>query len=321
VRSPPDLDSDLVIDAMSSRWGVDVRRLDYLPLGAGSHHWSADGDLRCFVTVDDLQLKVGSDFGDLGPVGEVLRGALGTAAALRAVGHGYVVAPVPCQDGDVMHVIDGRYALAVYPWISGDSYEWGDDLDRSWMSAIVDRLAELHSASTDQFAGTAVEDFELTGTRLIVPSSVEDWPDAGPLSRPGCQLLVLHREATLNRLAQFEELSASLRSDRMVVTHGEPHPGNTMLTTDGLVLIDWDTVKIAPPERDMWSIVDRDPTAEAAYLRCGGVELSRDVMDFYRLRWDLDDLCAYAHELAQPHATTPDSEHALSQIERYLTDE
>jgi spectinomycin phosphotransferase len=31
----------------------------------------------------------------------------------------------------------------------------------------------------------------------------------------------------------------------MVVTHGEPHPGNLIQTSAGLVLIDWDTVAVA----------------------------------------------------------------------------
>ena len=32
---------------------------------------------------------------------------------------------------------------------------------------------------------------------------------------------------------------------RMVLTHGEPHPGNTMRTVDGWRLIDWDTALVA----------------------------------------------------------------------------
>ena len=40
-----------------------------------------------------------------------------------------------------------------------------------------------------------------------------------------------------------------------VVTHGEPHPVNVMQTDAGRVLIDWDTVAIAPPERDLWMVI------------------------------------------------------------------
>ncbi len=40
------------------------------------------------------------------------------------------------------------------------------------------------------------------------------------------------------------------RQDRLVITHGEPHGGNVMTMSSGLVLVDWDTVLLAPPERD-----------------------------------------------------------------------
>ncbi len=35
----------------------------------------------------------------------------------------------------------------------------------------------------------------------------------------------------------------------MVLTHGEPHPGNTLMTNGGWVVVDWDTTLIA--ERDL----------------------------------------------------------------------
>ena len=41
----------------------------------------------------------------------------------------------------------------------------------------------------------------------------------------------------------------------MVITHGEPHPANLMLAAGRLALIDWDTVALAPPERDVSLII------------------------------------------------------------------
>ena len=53
----------------------------------------------------------------------------------------------------------------------------------------------------------------------------------------------------------------------VVLTHGEPHPGNTMRTEDGWRLIDWDTARIAPPERDLWSINPGDGSMLAGVHR------------------------------------------------------
>jgi thiamine kinase-like enzyme len=43
-------------------------------------------------------------------------------------------------------------------------------------------------------------------------------------------------------------------STAWVVTHGEPHPANVIRTPGGLKLIDWDTVQLAPAERDLWMV-------------------------------------------------------------------
>jgi hypothetical protein len=57
VLSPPtDLDPDAVVRVLT-HWGLREVRLLYLPVGFGSHHWSAcrGGGRRFFVTVDDLE--------------------------------------------------------------------------------------------------------------------------------------------------------------------------------------------------------------------------------------------------------------------------
>ena len=38
---------------------------------------------------------------------------------------------------------------------------------------------------------------------------------------------------------------------RFVVTHGEPHRGNTLVTDTGVVLVDRDICLLAPPERNV----------------------------------------------------------------------
>ncbi len=42
-------------------------------------------------------------------------------------------------------------------------------------------------------------------------------------------------------------------SGTVLLTHGEPHPGNAMLAADGWRLVDWDTALVAPLERDLWA--------------------------------------------------------------------
>ena len=109
-----------------------------------------------------------------------------------------------------------------------------------------------------------------------------------------------------------------------MVTHGEPHPGNVLLTPGGPLLIDWDTVRIAPPERDLW-LLTSDPFAPVPdtsdktlqrYAEATAHPISAPALSFYRQTWILDDLAAYLDNLRRPHTPGPDADAALT----YLTE-
>jgi spectinomycin phosphotransferase len=82
-------------------------------------------------------------------------------------------------------------------------------------------------------------------------------------------------------------------------------PGNILRAGGRRLLVDWDTVGLAVPERDLWWLDDRaDPSAVA----------------LYRLRWDLDDVSVFVEQFRSPHARTLDTEQAwaglLGHVER-----
>ena len=54
------------------------------------------------------------------------------------------------------------------------------------------------------------------------------------------------------------------------MTHGEPHAGNVMRTDEGRLLVDWDTVALAPPERDLWMLVVGGRRRSRALCPCDG---------------------------------------------------
>jgi spectinomycin phosphotransferase/16S rRNA (guanine(1405)-N(7))-methyltransferase len=96
---------------------------------------------------------------------------------------------------------------------------------------------------------------------------------------------------------------------RVVLTHGEPHPGNTMLTADGCwLLIDWDTALVAPPERDLWSLDSGDRTVLDAYASATGVTPRTLLLDLYRLRWDIADIAVDVSRFRRPHAGSVDDD-------------
>jgi spectinomycin phosphotransferase len=91
-------------------------------------------------------------------------------------------------------------------------------------------------------------------------------------------------------LRRFDELAVEVESNaEPVTTHGEPHPGNLIALQDRVVLVDWDTVALAPPERDLWMLDDGSTDSFARYSQATGKAVDSAAVTVYRLSWTLAD--------------------------------
>lgn len=75
-----------------------------------------------------------------------------------------------------------------------------------------------------------------------------------------------------------------------VATHGEPHHANQLVTRHGTVLVDWETLKLAPAERDLNGIGDGDPP----------------MLEMFDLEWRPGEINEYATWFAAPHIGSED---------------
>ena len=76
------------------------------------------------------------------------------------------------------------------------------------------------------------------------------------------------------------------------------------------MLIDWDTVGLAPPERDLWMVATETGAELRRYTELTGRPVDLAAIELYRLRWALDDLSCFVRDLRAPHRRTPGTEHA-----------
>jgi len=299
--------------ALAEGWRLHAASMEYVPEGGGSHHWKLTGDdgLRHFVTVDDLDNK--DWLGDTrGAVFKGLGRALGTAAALRyEVGLRFVAAPIAARDGELLRRLDDRYTVSVFPFLAGRSYPFGPYTDARLRGLALDMIAALHQ-STPAVHGRAPHHVPRFAGRGDLDAFLLDpdrpW-DGGPFSESARRLLVT-RTADLAQLAAgFDRLAgitAPARAGR-VITHGEPHPANLMSVGGRLVLIDWDTAALAPPERDVSLIATTSNEGIDRYQQATGRELDPAVITLYRLRWYLDDLASAIRMFRNRHRDTPDT--------------
>ena len=327
-----------LVHALADGWGLSAETLRYAPVGGGSYHWvatSGPGE-QWFVTVDDLD-----DKGWLGrtrpAVFAGLRAALDASVTLRReVGLGFVAAPVPALDSQSLRPLGDAHTVAVFPFLPGCPGEWDKPLTAPDLDELVAMLAALHRVDP-------------AAVRLQRREAELSWPDdlelalrelgrpwtGGPFAEPARELLagaagpVRRGLDTLDRWARAR-FSATPAAENLVITHGEPHPGNIIRVaaaadaaagpaSGAIMLIDWDTVGLAPPERDLWMVATETGAELQRYTELTGRPVDMAAIELYRLRWALDDLSCFVRDLRAPHRRTPGTEHAWQALQEIIT--
>ena len=312
--------------ALADGWGLSAGtlRLRYAPVGGGSYHWVVTGGPgeRWFVTVDDLDDK--GWLGQTRPaVFSGLRAALDAALWLRReAGLGFVAAPVPARDGQAVRPLGDAYAVAVFPYLSGSPGQWGVPLSGPDLDELVAMLAALHRVDPAAIRLPRREmglswrgDLEVALSELGRP-----WTGGGPFTEPARALLAGAAGQVRRGLCALDRWSSGPgAAANLVITHGEPHPGNIIRGGGGLMLIDWDTVALAPPERDLWMVATGTGDELRRYTELTGRPVDPTALELYRLRWALDDISCFVRDLRAPHRRTPGTEHAWQALETTIT--
>jgi spectinomycin phosphotransferase len=311
---PEEFDQNEMLRSLADGWGLKVTAVEYAGVGFGSYHWivdEADG-LRYFVTVDDLNHK--SWLGDTrNDVFDGLRGAFDTALALnRQARLGFVVAPLPTIEGETVRRVGRRHSVALFPYIQGRSFRFGDEPSFTDRAEVLDLLVELHGASPT-LCSAPRRGIGLPGRDGFEQALMQldsKW-SGGPFAEPARDWLASHAVDLRRLLDKFDRLAEGVRAanPELVITHGETHAGNFMRGDDRLVLVDWDTVGLAPPERDLWQAV-ADVDELARYAEATGRAVDAAALSLYRLGWDLSDVAEYVDVFRSPHSRTEDTEKA-----------
>ena len=329
LTPPADLPEALLVPALELHWGIRAASVRYRAVGWGSHHWAVSGEdgSRWFVTADELENKRLTQAEPLTAGFRRLRAALAAATDLRECGRNFVVAPVPAQDGEPLARVSSRFGVAVYPFVQGQSFGWAEFSSPAHRLAVLDLLAATHTAPSAARRRAQADDFRVPHRDELEAACQPggDTPERGPYSRPAALLVQQHAAPLQLLLARYDHLVAAVRtqSSRIVLTHGEPHPGNTMLTAGGWVLIDWDTALAAPPERDLWSLDPGDGSILEAYADLTGVIPQPLMLDLYRLRWDITDIAVDVSRFRRTHPGTAEDEKSfgfLSSLVRQASD-
>jgi spectinomycin phosphotransferase len=290
VYGPPaELTDADVLSVVRERWDGDVTRVEHLAVGFGAHHWRAIGSDGCslFVTYD----RYGSRH-----TAEKLVAAYQGAVALAVGRLEFVIAPRLTRSGDVLVPLDAG-ALSCTPWIDGSVVGEGALEDAETAAANIADLGRLHGVTPPRGL-PRWSPLVGAGFPTVIAQTVADRWATGPYGEPA-------RLALADRLDQISAWTdrylrlARLAGDRpWVATHGETHTRNQLRTADGIRFVDWESLKLAPRERDLSTLV------QAGYADDVGADPA--MVELFDLEWRLSEIDVYARWFAGPHTDTAD---------------
>jgi spectinomycin phosphotransferase len=300
---PQTVTDEMISMTVRDNWLADVREVSYLPVGFGAFHWRvrSGAGRSLFVTLDQLAPR---------HTAESLENAYAGAAALAAADLGFIVPPLRSWSGPhTVNVGDG--SLSVTEWVEGRTPTAGEALEPRHIDEIVESLHTLHRA--DPPAG-------LRRWRPCVdaefPHRIEDlaaapWA-AGPLGEVARVAVIEGLVAISRGTSRYLELANVAREheDSWVATHGEPHHANQINTASGLKLVDWESLMVAPRERDLVDLVE---SAGADRL-----DVDSRLIELFVLEWRLAEVAEYTRWFSSPHTGNADDHTALQGLHEEL---
>jgi spectinomycin phosphotransferase len=317
VLTPPsDLSAEQVSAYLHEHWGIAEAVVTYAPLGHGSHNWSVEaGGSQWFVKANR------------GPDSEFLRTTLASVAALGEGGLACVLAPVRSLSGAVVAEVSPEWQLTLFPFVRGRNADFAS-ADRTLVATALGRLHAFAPLPEDAMRWEPGW-YQPELRERLANDLGRPWSD-GPYGERARTLLTHHREGVEALLALSDRLVERLAADDQpyVMTHGEPHGGNSMIDESGeAILIDC-PMMVAPRERDLRLLLHAshkgprgwDNTGVlAAYQRAAGpVEPREWLIEMFRAEWHLIEIARYAELFSGPHRDTADTRARIESLESYV---
>ena len=279
-----------VLEAVQAHWFPEANHVEYLPVGFGSHHWRAARNSAPlgFITLDTPDE-------DLFP--SSCEEAYAAAGQLAEVGFSHVVSPLRADTGDFT-VSCAEGLLSACPWVTGRTPSEDEARAPQHVYAVAGVLRALHTLRPPSAAPVWSPQVGLGSTERLDLLSAEAW-DRGPWGDDARRLIRTRLVSVGQWEARYVELAeaAERRRKQWVLTHGEPHFANQIVTEQELLLVDWETCAVAPAERDLRAL-------PAAFHAEWGTDI--DMLELFDLEWRLSEIQEYAHWFRGSHQGNED---------------
>jgi spectinomycin phosphotransferase len=188
----------------------------------------------------------------------------------------------------------------LFPWVEGKTLADAYPFSKSIIHQIAIQVATLHktTSSVSEIIHLPSENFNLGFEQDLFSCLNILKSNQVALNTHGLALasLVLPRENDIRSLfGQIQSLQSSFKTNRQdfVLCHGDLWGGNIIQSSGGLCFIDWESVMLAPPEREMIGFIKQHlPDFVATYNSMLGAPFAPNVslLRYYAFQAQLKNL-------------------------------
>lgn len=248
-REKPDVSDSKIASCLEADFGLDTESIVFLPIG-----YDPDSAVYRVRAADQVSYFLKLTRSSIVPA------HLQIPRALIERGISNVVAPLPAVHGRLWTTLD-PYRLILYPYIHGDNAVNRDMSIQQWLDFGA-LLRDVHrSGIVTQFYG------QIEVERFASPMIEQVRSEQRHIQKTAFTLAVQRefahfweQQAALIRhiTDRTEQLGRGLRNESfdLVLCHGDVHAANVVLSDSAeIYIIDWDTPRIAPRERDLLFII------------------------------------------------------------------
>lgn len=304
MLDPPDVHGAQIIACLEAAYGLSIAEIAFLPLGA-------DVDTAVYrVVADDTQqyfLKLRR--------GRFPEASVTIPQWLAEAGMPQLIAPLATRTTEALWAPLTPFTVILYPFVTGRS-GWEVDLSQhQWIEFGVG-LQALHTSIVPSELKRTIPHETFTPVwrdrvtaflRQAADHAVDD-PVAAKLAH-----VFQAKHATIHQIVARAEQLASLLVQQPLercLCHGDIHAGNILVdTTSRLYLVDWDTLVLAPKERDLMFIGggiggmwNRHHEVEWFYQGYGQAKVNLTALTYYRYERIVQDIAETCEQVLETRA-------------------
>ncbi len=311
----PDLSDEKIIGCLRDNYDIVAVQIDFLPLGA-------DRNTAVYraITVDaDYFVKLRR--------GDFNQNTVLVPRLLHDQGIAQVIAPLFNKRGHLWTTLDSFHVI-LYPFIKGES-GWERDLSAQNWIELGQALKRIHTVTLpttiqsvqretfSSFWRSQVREFQ----SYVETASIDD-----PVSVELGAFMREKKQEISALVFHADRLAAVLQGQNLpfALCHADIHVGNVLITPTGMLyVVDWDTMILAPKERDLMfmgsgigsqATLTADQQAAFFYQGYGQVETDSAAIAYYRCERIVQDAYEYCDQILLTSGENADRTEGLRQF-------